>query len=153
MVDPERLNLVRKAAHDVHRPNWTPKAAVSVATRRAQGITLLWQAELVLEHDKFFISEYPVSGANERFDLVDLIDRTVYELKTSGNNPHHEFYKDIFKVLIHNRNAPQDAFKHFVFLSTAEGVARLQSGLAQQVAQLSPALGFSIHVFDITNVA
>ena len=91
-------------------------------------------------------------GVNERFDLVDVIDRTVYELKVSGNNPHHEFYKDVFKVFIHNRNAPHDAFRHFVFLTTADGIRKLQFGLAQRVAQLDSVLGFTIDVLDIDNV-
>ena len=153
MIHPDRLRLVHTAAHRVHAPNWTANAAVSAATKKSQAITLVWQGELALQAQSGFAAEYPVCGVNERFDLVDVLDRTVYELKVSGNNPHHEFYKDIFKVVIHNRNAPHDAFHHFVFLTTSSGVSKLQFGLAQRVAQLDSLLGFTVHVLDIANAA
>jgi hypothetical protein len=152
MINQDRLRLVHTAARKAHAQNWGANATVSIATKKSQTITLLWQAELALQADSGFAAEYPVGGANERFDLVDVIDRTVYELKVSGNNPHHEFYKDIFKVFIHNRNAPHDAFQHFVFFTTASAVRKLQFGLAQRVAQLDSVLGFTIDVFDIANV-
>jgi len=112
MITPDRLRLVRAAVQKIHTPNWLSNATISAATKRAQLITLLWQGELALDSRSGFAAEYPVWGINERFDLVDTIDRTVFELKTSGNNPHHEFYKDIFKLVIHNRYAPHDTFQH-----------------------------------------
>jgi len=152
MINRHRLRRVHTAVRKLHTPNWGANATVSAATQKSQTITLLWQTELALQADSGFAAEYPVCGANERFDLVDVINHTVYELKVSGNNAHHEFYKDIFKVFIHNRNAPHDAFQHFVFLTTAIGVRKLQFGLAQRVAQLDSVLGFTIDVLDIANV-
>jgi hypothetical protein len=152
MINLDRLRLVHTAAFRVHTPNWTANPTVSAATKKSQGITLLWQLELALKPELGFAAEYPVCGAKERFDLVDVLDRTVYELKVSGNNPHHEFYKDIFKVVIHNRNASHDTFHHFVFLTTRSGVLKLQSKLAQQVMLLNSLLGFTIGVLDIAHV-
>lgn len=111
---------------------------------------MLWQAEImVLQKMEGICHEYPVSGIKERFDLVDLQERTVYELKTSANNPHHEFYKDIFKVWVHNRSAPDVTFVRFVFLVPHPGSSQLNRGLGFQVQRGCTDLGFLISVLDV----
>jgi len=145
-----RQRVIHNAAHQVLIPNWVHNADESTATKKCQSITLLWQSQIILlEKMEGIHREYVVAGINERFDLVDTVERTVYELKTSSKNPHHEFYKDVFKVWVHNRNAPQDAFHRFVFLVPNPGADQLNRGLGFQVQRRIDELGFGINVMDV----
>ena len=146
-----REQAIHNAAQRILTPNWKTNVGVSQATKNAHNIGFLWQIELMLLSKMEGIRhEYPVAGAGERFDLVDTIERTVYELKSSANNPSHEFYKDIFKVWVHNRNAPNDAFKKFIFLLPTPGVDKLNRGLGFEVMKRFDELGFQIVVWNVS---
>ena len=79
----------------------------------------------------------------ERIDLIDRLTATAYEMKVSGKNPTHEFFKDVFKVLEHNLSAGGQ-IKRLVFLTDAAGVARLRRGLCRSLLANSHDLGFEI---------
>jgi len=51
-----------------------------------------------------------------------------YEMKVSGKNPTHEFFKDVFKAIEHNLSGGGQ-IKCLVFLTDRTGVARLQRGI------------------------
>ena len=73
-------------------------------------------------------------GLNERIDVIDTANATAYEMKVSSSNPHHEFYKDIFKVIIYNQHHT-DTLKHFVFITGEKGAQKLNEGLGEAVQQ------------------
>lgn len=82
-------------------------------------ITKEWQERLISLNGDRYKKEYPVDGtrkAKQLIDLVDLEEGIAYELKVSGNNVHHEFYKDVFKILLANSN--KLTFKKFVFITS-----------------------------------
>lgn len=146
-----REQAIHNAAQRVLTPNWKAGVGVSKATKNAHGIGFLWQTEIMLLQRMDGIRpEYKVAGVGERFDLVDTVERTVYELKSSANNPSHEFYKDVFKVWVHNQNAPEDAFTKFIFLVPRDGAEKLNRGLGWQVITRSYKLGFQVLVWDVS---
>lgn len=74
-----------------------------------------------LEH----IAEANVAG-NSPIDLLDLSQGIAYELKYSHKNVKHEFYKDLFKVLIYNQDETNEIkIKQFVFLCHHQGIGSL----------------------------
>lgn len=146
-----REQIIHNAAQRGLKDNWKTGVGVSQATKNAHGIGFLWQTQIMLiEKMEGIRHEYPVAGAGQRFDLVDTVERTVYELKSSANNPGHEFFKDIFKVWVHNRNAPNDVFKKFIFLLPEAGAEELNRGLGWEVMRRFPELGFEILVWNVS---
>jgi hypothetical protein len=101
---------------------------VSEHTKSAQAITREWQDQLARAG---FKKEVAVStDNNEAIDLVDQDNQIAYELKVSGKNPHHEFFKDIFKVLTYNHNnRGEKSLKKFVFVTEKAGVEKLERRL------------------------
>lgn len=114
-----------RAVHLKHRLH---EGDVSAHTKSAQTITKEWQAAVCNES---VVSEVRVSKANnERIDVVDLDTKTAYELKVSGKNTHHEFYKDLVKVLTYNEyQAPAQRLTKLVFISEEAGIRSLQARL------------------------
>jgi hypothetical protein len=104
-----------KAIHLQHRLH---EGDVSAHTKSAQKITNEWQSAVCNDG---VLSEVRVSAANkERIDIVDLGASTAYELKVSGKNTHHEFYKDLVKVLTYNEyQVPENRLKKLVFIVSA----------------------------------
>ena len=86
-----------------HRLYWKTGSDVSKQTKSAQFVCREWQVAVKDNFKERFSVEYSVGGGfKEKIDLVDLQDAIAYELKVSKNNTHFEFYRDIFKVAIHN---------------------------------------------------
>ena len=82
--------------------------------------------------------EHPVAdGFKERIDLVDLQDALAYEFKVSKNNTRFEFYRDIFKVAVHNRREHCVQIKKLVFITPNEGAAKLRTGYGDAVRKLA----------------
>ena len=53
--------------------------------------------------------------------------KTAYELKASGKNTHHEFYKDLVKVLTYNEyQVSEDRLTKLVFISEETGIRSLR---------------------------
>ncbi len=110
------------------------KSDVSKRTKRSQIITKLWQEKFPKEKYPEISVEVPISDkSNEKIDLVDSKKKIAYELKVSGTNPHHEFYKDILKFLVFKKNNQMD-FKTFVFISEKEGINKIaKSALFKEI--------------------
>ena len=76
----DRQKTIHNMACGILTGSSLPKTTTSKATIRAKAFTVLWQLNFRLEGTGGIKSEYPVAGLNERFDLVDTLERTVYEL-------------------------------------------------------------------------
>ncbi len=90
---------------------------VSKRTKEAQKITKIWQETVC--NGTTIKSEVAISTKNnKKIDIIDFQDKIAYELKVSGNNPHHEFYKDIMKVLVYNEyQTDNEKIKKLVFIT------------------------------------
>lgn len=73
----------------------------------------------------------------KKIDLVDLQDAVAYELKVSKNNTHFEFYRDIFKVAVHNQRNTRWKIKKLVFISPKEGADKLRTGYGDAVRAIA----------------
>lgn len=120
---------------------------VSDHTKSAQVICTTWQEEIKGENIGI---EVPIcTDAKERIDVIDFVNKTAYELKVSGKNVEHEFYKDIFKVLSYNLNNPDKAVETFVFISEEKGIKILEKAtLYKETVKLSE---LKIEVVGISN--
>jgi hypothetical protein len=114
-------NLVK-----IHNESWNEGSDVNNQTKLSIRITSKWQDSLVSLNPSRYIKEFIVndqSVSSSRIDLVDIKTKTAYELKVSPNNPHHEFYRDIFKVLYANREVVK--IEKLIFICKQEGINKL----------------------------
>ncbi len=88
-------------AREAYRRGWSRSVDVSASTRESQAICKEWQKRVRTADSARFACEVTVSEEfRERIDLIDHLSATAYEMKVSGKNPTHEFFKDVFKVLV-----------------------------------------------------
>ncbi|WP_281235167.1 hypothetical protein [Flavobacterium gelatinilyticum] len=126
-------NIISKLK-EIHKKHRVQSGDVSTQTKDAQMITREWQKEVV--KGKIIKSEVRVSEMNnERFDLVDYEKLIAYELKVSGKNTHHEFYKNVIKVLTHNCNN-EIKLEKLVFLSEKKGIDSLEKRIDHKFKEL-----------------
>lgn len=128
----DRREFILQCLFRIHRELRLNRADVSRHTKSADQITKKWQKK-VEDKLKGICSEMEVH--HEKIDLVDLSEHTAYEVKVSGKNPHHEFYKDIFKVLVYNEENENSKIETFVFISEQSGIEALRKR-AESVVEL-----------------
>lgn len=117
-----------------HRQAWKKSSNVSEQTKSAQGVCISWQQAVADNFQDRFRAEYQVGdGFNEKIDLVDLQDAVAYELKVSKNNTHFEFYRDIFKIAVHNAHNPRLQIKKLVFITPTAGADKLRTAYGNAV--------------------
>ena len=67
--------------------------------------------------------EFEVRISNFQIDFIledKFNEKTSYEIKFSGNNISHEYYKDLVKILIYNKNHQSQPITRFVFISESK---------------------------------
>ena len=143
-------NIVLQCLTETHNEFWENGKDVGLQTKSSSRITKVWQERLSIIDAKRFIPEYKVGGVNGvggyKIDLVDMQEGVAYELKVSPKNPHHEFYRDVFKIVY--ANSLDRKFDRFVFCCPAVSVAKL-GALAVFVKSLSKQLNLHIEIFQI----
>ena len=82
---------------------------------------------------------------------MDFSTYTAYELKVSGKNTHHEFYKDLIKVLTFNEyQNTNEKISKLVFISEDIGIKSLKGRLDNRfVTLLKNAHGLSVELVGI----
>ncbi|MPN48616.1 hypothetical protein SDC9_196226 [bioreactor metagenome] len=123
----EIIEWARKSYHD----HWDPEEKdEGKGDKNSIKVHKAWQKECLSLPS--FECEKKVAKISQKFDVFDSISSTVYELKTSGNNSDHEFYKDLFKVLVHNKNSEQK-IKRFIFLTEQKGIKALRRKMPHEI--------------------
>jgi hypothetical protein len=142
-------NIILSILEETHNRLWEMGINVSSQTSRAQRLTREWQDRLVSADPARCKAEF-IAGSSSRYkiDLVDLKARTAYELKVSKNNPHFEFYKDVFKVLYANK--PEKILDKLVFCCPAESKSKL-GALGMFVSTLSKQIDLEVEIHYIKN--
>ena len=132
-------------AREAHKLHWRATSDESTGDKQSTAVTKHWQHSVSRLDPESIRVEVPIGkGAKERIDLVNDRDLTAYELKTSGKNPHHEFFKDIFKVITYNHNH-EKKIHTLVFITEPSGIKRLKkNGLTQAVSTSSHDFGIAI---------
>ncbi len=125
-------------AQEIHGKLWKSASNVSKQTRSSSEVCKVWQQVAQDELGERVQAEYAaVENGNEKIDLLDVQARVAYELKVSENNPHHEFYRDIFKVIIHNKFHPRNKIRKLVFITPAEGARKLYPDFVKSVQEIT----------------
>ena len=132
------MNLIHKDVVELaalkHRQSWKKSSNVSEQTKAAQSVCRSWQQAVADNFKERFSAEHPVGdGFKEKIDLVDLQDAVAYELKVSKNNTHFEFYRDIFKVAVHNAHNTRWQIKKLVFITPTVGANKLLTAYGKAV--------------------
>ena len=141
-----QINEIIEAAKTAHKQHWRVTSDESTGDRQAFAVTKAWQTAVASEEVRI---EVPVAdNLNEKIDIVDFSTAIAYEMKVSGKNPHHEFYKDIFKVIVYNRRHDRK-LERLVFITEKDGADRLSKGLGKAVMESCEQYGMSITVIGI----
>lgn len=141
--------MIIESVRNIHKIYRLEKGDVSAHTKSAQKITREWQKAVCIGNIE---SEVRVSPENkEKIDIVDHNSNTAYELKVSGNNTHHEFYKDLIKVLTYNEHKPAGKkISTLVFISESSGIRSLERRLDSKfIKMLSSSHALSIELVRI----
>ena len=143
------MNNIVDSIKGIHPQHRLGNSDVSGHTKSAQKITIEWQKAVQNESVK---AEFPVSPKNkEKIDIVDFANNTAYELKVSGKNVHHEFFKDVFKVLTFNEyQEANERLGKLVFISEQSGINSLRGRLdVKLIALLQERHNLSIELIGI----
>jgi len=124
------IDIIR-AAEIAYKKHWQSTSDESTGDKQASAATKKWQD--TVKSTGIIDTEVSIGcRLNQRIDVIDYSTETAYEMKVSSKNPDHEFYKDIFKVIIYNQNHPTKV-KRFVFIIGEKGARQLNRGLAEAV--------------------
>lgn len=124
--------IVQKAIEIHQRIRNINEKGISNATRQAITITKEWQ-NYFRDYEHLEAETRVAKDNKEKIDIVDHQQRLAYEMKVSGKNPHHEFYKDLIKIVIYNENNPQKKLHTLVFITKDEGIQSLERRLGLQI--------------------
>jgi len=135
-------NRIIESARLAYEQHWRTTSDESTGDKQATRVTKTWQQGVVSNDIK---CEVPIKeGLREKIDLIDHSVNMAYEMKVSGKNPHHEFYRDIFKIIIYNQHHA-NKLKGLVFITEQDGADKLNKGLGKAVKEL-----LARHKLDIT---
>jgi len=122
-----------EAARLAHRQFWRATSDESTGDKQANKVTKAWQKGVVSNDIQ---CEVPIKeDLKEKIDLIDRSANMAYEMKVSGKNPHNEFYRDIFKVIIYNQHHGKK-LNGLVFITEQDGADKLNKGLGRTVKEL-----------------
>ena len=140
-----QLKEVLELAQVAYKKFWRPTNDESKGDKSAAKVTRHWQEKVMRLGNGWYQTEVPIPELGEKIDLVNLTDRIAYELKASGNNPGHEFYKDVFKILVFNEKSKRK-IRTLVFITEKKGVEKLKRGLGAAAVGYARKLNLQIEL-------
>ena len=135
-----------EAARVAHERLWRATSDESIGDKQAAAVTVAWQKSVASKDVKCEVRVE--ESLNEKIDVIDFSNATAYEMKTSGKNAGHEFYKDIFKVLIYNQHHDKK-LERLVFITEKEGIARLNKGLGKAISEFVKQYNINVTLVEI----
>ena len=139
-------NPIIQAAKAAHKKYWQATSDESTGDKQSLAVTKAWQ-NAVMSND--VQAEVSIAEClREKIDVVDFSSATAYEMKVSGKNPQHEFYKDIFKVIVYNQYHTSK-LKNLVFITEQQGAKKLSRGLGKAVTESASQYNLNITVIGI----
>ena len=122
-----------EAARLAHRQLWRAPSDESTGDKQAKKVTKAWQESVVSNDIQCAV---PIKeDLKEKTDLIDRSANMAYEMKVSGKNPHNEFYRDVFKVIIYKQHHGEK-LEGLVFITEQDGADKLNKGLGRAVKEL-----------------
>jgi len=141
-----RRNDIIEASRIAHRRFWQATSDESEGDKQATAVTIAWQRSVASKDVK---CEVPIrEDLNEKIDVIDFSTATAYEIKVSGKNAGHEFYKDIFKILVYNQHHDKK-LEQLIFITEREGVASLSKGLGKSILESVVLYNLNIKLVEI----
>lgn len=120
--------MIIQSLREIHKKHRLKDSDVSSHTKSAQRITKEWQETVC--HGEIAAEVKVTPENNERTDIVNHQMGIAYELKVSGNNTHHEFFKYLIKILTYNEYQLESTkIKKMVFISESKGINSLSGRL------------------------
>lgn len=143
------MQMIIESLRSIHKKHRLSEGDVSSHTKSAQRITSEWQEAVCKDAVEAEVKVSPEN--NERIDVVDHCVNVAYELKVSGKNTHHEFYKDLIKVLTYNEyQETENRISKLVFISEPVGIKSLSARLDSKfIKMLSANHELSIELVSI----
>jgi len=119
-----------------------------ISDQLAKTITEEWQ-ECVSEIDptRFQLEVQISNELDEKVDILDVPLGVVYELQACPNDSHHEFFRDIFKVIVLKRS--DQNISKFVSLAPQTAIDTLNSSLAGQILNETEMFGFKMELVGL----
>jgi len=141
--------MIIESLRNIHKKYRLLEGDVSSYTKSAQRITIEWQVAVCTDSIEAEVMFSPEN--KERIDIVNHSTNTAYELKVSGKNTHHEFYKDLIKVLTYNEYQEKGKkLSKLVFISEYSGIRSLSGRLdSKLIKMLSSIHNVSIELVSI----
>lgn len=142
-------NAIIKAAREAHARHWQACDTQEEGNKRTTKVVTDWQGAV---RSASVHTEVQVAGLDAAIDVFDSATGTAYELKVSGKNPGHEFYKDVLKALAFNRSKPPPAtaVSRLVFITEESGVTALRGGLGNFTCGIAKEVfGFEIDLVGL----
>ena len=134
---------------------WNTTPDESEANRSEAQVSRIWRSQLEKRFPgslSFEVEPVPES-ARSRIDAVDFVQGTAYEFKVSGKNPHHRFFRDIWKVAVFNAQGGNRITK-LIFLVGEPGTSDLTDLFTQSVRGVAKAnLGIDVEIVSVCGLA
>jgi len=121
-----------ESARLAYKQHWRSTSDEGTGDRQASKVTKAWQQDVASGDIQREVSVG--EGLNEKIDLIDHSIGVAYEMKVSGKNADHEFYRDVFKVLIYNQHHAKK-LKGLVFITERDGAGMVARGLGRAVQE------------------
>ncbi|HQQ76460.1 MAG TPA: hypothetical protein PLB01_03830 [Thermoanaerobaculia bacterium] len=117
---------------------WDSSSDEAIANRYEEQVTRAWRNALERQFPgRLNFEVEPVSGEHRsRIDAVDFVEGVAYEFKVSGKNPHHRFFRDLWKVIALNA---QDGVtvRRLVFVVGKPGDRELSDAFTTRVREVA----------------
>lgn len=130
---------------------WNSTPDEAEANRYEEEVCRVWKNQLQRDFPEGLSFEVePIPGSSRsRIDAVDYASGTAFEFKVSGKNPHHRFFRDLWKVVVFNSRGGSK-IKKLVFLVGEPGASNLTDAFTNSVRQvIKTDLGFEVEIVSV----
>lgn len=129
--------IIVEIARNVYQELKEDYRDVSQSTVNAKTVGKEWQRRCIeLRGIQMEVNVSNNLGSNQSIDILDFNERIAYEWKISGNNPGHEFYKDLLKCVIYNCYNANNRIEKFVFITENKGIIELNRSIDTELLRI-----------------
>lgn len=142
-------DVVQAARHAL--AYWDSSSDEAVANRYEEQVARAWRNALERKFPgRLDFEVEPVPGEHRsRIDAVDFVQGVAYEFKVSGKNPHHRFFRDLWKVVALNAQGGATV-RRLVFVVGKPGDRELADAFTSRVREVAAqALGIEIEIVGV----
>jgi hypothetical protein len=130
---------------------WNSTPDESEANRSEEQVFRVWRNQLQTRFPGSLSFEVePVPGSSRsRIDAVDFVQGVAYEFKVSGKNPHHRFFRDLWKVAVLNAKGSLPVRK-LIFVVGKPGERELADAFTSEVCAVAArTLGIEVEIVGV----